>query len=279
MLNGTYELHRIRDGLWAVDEIGRTTMYIVEGSRKVLLLDTGLGLTDLKGLIAKNCGEKEIITVNTHAHGDHTSGNDRFDRVYVGRGDLEAAAAGLSEAEIASFREHFLDQSPYVSPEQSAAWHPRPARETLPLKDGDVLELGGVRLEVLETPGHTKGSICLFDRERGDLFTGDLVLTWGVWGHLPESASLENYGRSVHRLALLGNRVKEVFPAHGKADNPCRWPMWHLDPDILRVYDRGIRNILDRKLTGSPYSCFLGSGRTRSFEIGGITWREDRLTE
>jgi len=92
-----------------------------------------------------------------------------------------------------------------------------------------------------------------------------------------ESAVLSDYGASIHRLRELGGGIKEIFPSHGKIDNPYGWPIWHLDPHILAVYDDGIQSILKGKLKGEPYSCFLGDGKQVSFDIGGITYREDYL--
>ena len=58
--------------LWAINEIDKTVMYVINGTERALLLDTGLGLTDLKEEVLKLCGEKSLIVVNTHAHVDHS---------------------------------------------------------------------------------------------------------------------------------------------------------------------------------------------------------------
>ena len=73
--------------LWAINEIDKTVMYVINGTERALLLDTGLGLTDLKEEVLKLCGEKSLIVVNTHAHVDHNSGNYQFEEVCVGRYD------------------------------------------------------------------------------------------------------------------------------------------------------------------------------------------------
>ena len=86
------------------------------------------------------------------------------------------------------------------------------------LSDGDVIDLGeGVSLEVLHTPGHSPGGLCLFERQSRVLFTGDTVfkdsvgrtdLAGGDWEHLAES---------VGRLVGFAeeNGVKEFYPGHG----------------------------------------------------------------
>jgi glyoxylase-like metal-dependent hydrolase (beta-lactamase superfamily II) len=147
-------------------------------------VDTGFGLLDLKKLAGELCPGKELVVVNTHAHGDHNSGNGQFDRVFCGRMDEPSNRLPMDEAMRARFAEGFLTDNPLAAGADAAAWRPQPAGRTLPLADGDVIDLGGTRLTVLETPGHTIGSICLWDRDAGLLFTGDLALTWECGGSL-----------------------------------------------------------------------------------------------
>lgn len=274
--HGIAKVHAIQDNLWAIDEIGRTTMYVYAGKQRVLLLDTGFGLLDLKQLVSALCPDREIVVVNTHAHGDHSSGNGQFSCVHVGQRDLLAAEHSLTGRETELFREHFLTVSPLLNAEQVEKWQPRAAEQTCPLQDGDIIDLGGIVLEVLETPGHTVGSICLWDAQNGLLFTGDMALPWGAWGHLPESATLEEYGSSIRRLCELGSHIK-LLPAHGKEDNPLGWPMWHMNPCILEIYNEGIQAILSGDIVGQPYSCFLGDGRFVRFRIGGISYDPERM--
>lgn len=274
---GIATVYWVKENLWAVDEIGRTILYVYAGEEKALLLDTGFGLLDLKALVNGLCPGKEIIVVNTHAHGDHNSGNGQFERAYVGRGDLPDARMDMDKAMREQFCEHFLRHEEKLAQWNLSEWQPKAAAQTLPLADGDVIDLGGVQLEVLETPGHTVGSICLLDRKNGYLFTGDMALTWQVWGQLKNSASLKTYGESLHRLAQLAPAVREVFPAHGKPDNPFEWPEYHLDPDVLRVYDEGVQRILAGQLAGRPYTCFLGDGLCAMFPVGGMVYNPEKM--
>lgn len=272
---GLARVYWIRENLWAIDEIGRTIMYVYAGTRKVLLLDIGFGLIDLPALVGRLCPGKEIIVVNTHAHGDHISGNGQFRRVHVGRKDAQYARLAMDAETRKRFFEHFLQHEPKLAGRDLSAWRPRASEEVTEVKDGDLIDLGGVQLEVMETPGHTEGSICLFDRANGFLFTGDMVLTWQVWGQLKRSVSLREYGVSLHRLASL--TVKEVFPAHGKTDNPFGWPLYHIAPDALGIYDRGVQRILSGELMGKPYTCFLENGLCAMFPIGGMVYDPDRI--
>ncbi len=61
------QVHPIGERLWAIDEIGKTILYLYEGDERVLLVDTGFGLLDLKKLAGELCPGKELLVVNTHA--------------------------------------------------------------------------------------------------------------------------------------------------------------------------------------------------------------------
>ena len=79
------------------------------------------------------------------------------------------------------------------------------------LTDGDEIDLGGIVLRVIHTPGHSPGHICLWEAERGWLFTGDMVYKGIIYADFPSTdpmALLE----SVERIAGLS--IKRIFPAH-----------------------------------------------------------------
>ncbi len=272
------KVYRIKENLWAVDEIGRTTLYIYEGSERVLLLDTGFGLIDLKQLVGQLCPGKEMIVANTHAHGDHNSGNGQFNQVFVGRMDEPFSHAPLKADLLEKYKRNFFLESQRINDIRVIEnWNPQPCRNVIPLSDGDIIDLGGIKLDVLETPGHTVGSICLWDRANGYLFSGDMVLTWQVWGQLKRSSPLCVYEASIRRLAALEKQIKEVFPSHGKEDNPFHWPIYHLEPYVLSVYAAGIKAILSGELKGKPYHCFLDDGLCALFDIGGMVYDPERL--
>lgn len=86
-------------------------------------------------------------------------------------------------------------------PFDESAWHPGPAEKVIPLSDGEIIDIGGYQFTVIETPGHTLGSIALFEPKKRWLFTGDTVLTWEVWGQLGNSTALRIYAQSLEKLA------------------------------------------------------------------------------
>ncbi len=86
---------------------------------------------------------------------------------------------------------------------------------TMVLKDNDIIDIGGRSIQVLHTPGHSPGHICFFEKERGYLFTGDLVYKDTLFAYYP-STDPKAYLKSIERVATLP--VKKVFPAHHSLD-------------------------------------------------------------
>lgn len=267
-------VHQLQENLWALDEVEKTTLFLYRGRERALLLDTGFGLENLREIAESLCPGLPLVVVNTHAHGDHASGNNQFDRVYLGAMDEPAGSCLYTDKQRCA--ENFF-QIPMTQGLDLEAWHPGPCPHTLPLYDGDVIDLGGVRLRVLETPGHTVGSICLFDEDNGLLFTGDLVLTWQVWGQLSSSTSLSVYARTLRRLADLAPRVRKVLPAHGRKDNPYGFSPYVLPPEVLTIYAEGTENIVAHAPIGEPFHCFAGDGLCQLFQIGGMVYDPHRV--
>ncbi len=273
----------MRKNLWALDEVGKTIMYLINGKNKALLIDTGFGLSDLKKIIKKLCGEKEIIVVNSHGHIDHDSGNNQFPEVYVGRYDEPDTHSELSEEEKERVKNTFFQE--FFSQGGSIEnWNPGPAKRVLPIQEGDCFNLGDYCLKVLEIPGHSLGSIALYEEKERWLFTGDSMLTWEVWGQLDHSAALRIYGESMEKLAAIQDNISAVFPAHWEEKrNPGGLKAYELPPEVLSMYTEGIKKILEGKADSVDYP-FRRWNEVEGhmmkcvyFPIGGIAFDPDRI--
>jgi len=100
-----------------------------------------------------------------------------------------------------------------------------------------VLDLGGRRLEVLHTPGHSPDCICLVDHQNGLLFGGDTVNTGPVYAQYEES-SLSNFAESLARLAEMRSDLRRVFV--------CHYLRLENEPSLLSEMAAGFQRILDR---------------------------------
>ena len=77
---------------------------------------------------------------------------------------------------------------------------------------GEMLQIEGVNVEVIATPGHTNEHVCYFTSE-GDLFTGDTILGFGTTAIFPPDGHMGDYLRSLH--TLRAREPKRIYPAHG----------------------------------------------------------------
>lgn len=100
------------------------------------------------------------------------------------------------------------------------AWEPSLCIDGAPLRDGERVDVGGVSIEVIHTPGHSADSVCFVLRgdsdsdARGSALTGDTILGRGTTIIAEPDGSLGDYLRSLKNLADLGPGVR-VLPAHG----------------------------------------------------------------
>lgn len=162
---------------YQISEYGMDSLFWIEGDDKAILLDTGTGTFDIPGFIAANFGDKPYDVVLTHGHVDHAGGMFQFDKVYLHEADYELALGNTVE-ERKSYVEMMIGNSMglyALSPDMVIGGEDTKADapEFLPLNEGDVFDLGGRKLEVYFTPGHTAGSCSFLDRENRILFTGD----------------------------------------------------------------------------------------------------------
>ena len=258
-------------------------MYVINGTERALLLDTGLGLTDLKEEVLKLCGEKSLIVVNTHAHVDHNSGNHQFEEVCVGRYD-EPFSHQIVDQELREMSELMFFEIPEKEGFSFEMWNPGPARKICTVRDGDIFDLGDKKLRVLEVPSHTLGCIALFEEKKGWLFTGDIMLTWEVWGHLnpgksplAPSASLRVYYESLLKLKKIRKKVSSVFPAHVCEKEKDCYKKYALSPEIINIYCDGIEKIFSGEQKDEPYFHMVENGSVVKFTTGGIVYQKDRM--
>ncbi|HEX4038936.1 MAG TPA: MBL fold metallo-hydrolase [Acidobacteriaceae bacterium] len=171
-----------------------------------------MGIGDLKGLTAK-LTRLPIAVLNSHTHDDHAGDNWQFAAVYSmytdfsrhnALGSRDDAQAEIEPGEICGSLPAGFDARSYAT---------RPWRIASYVHDGEWIDLGGRRLQIVATPGHTPDAVALFDPGDGLLFTGDTYYPGTIWLYRPET-DLAAYGRSVRRLAALAPQVKLVLGSH-----------------------------------------------------------------
>jgi len=173
-----------------------------------ILIDTGCGLEEQKELLEdklKRCGsgfDKIKTIILTHCHFDHSNGARFFKKakIYIGYKDADALEKKDNETICSSY----FDQS-----------YSGRSDIHLLLKKGAILPLKhDFTVHVIETPGHTRGSICLYDKKRKTLFSGDTLFENGYGRVDLPGGCMEDMIESLQKLQKLD--IKIVYPGHGE---------------------------------------------------------------
>jgi glyoxylase-like metal-dependent hydrolase (beta-lactamase superfamily II) len=221
-----FEMRRVDDDitlLWEphVTPFLRCNIWHVRGRDRDLLIDTGMGLASLKAA-TRHLIDKPVIAVATHTHADHMGGHYEFDDCLVHRLEAEGLRApsgrntliaedfdpeDLRKLRIAGYAVEgaLIDALPHAGYDLRG-YRVRPARPTRLVEEGDVVDTGDRRFAVLHLPGHSPGSIGLWEAATGILFAGDAIYDGPLLDELPHS-DIAAYLRTMRRLRDLPVRV------------------------------------------------------------------------
>lgn len=205
-----------------VHELVAANMWLVRGRERDLLVDCGLGVASLRAAVDPLIvsGSDPVVVV-THAHLDHLGSAHEFPECWAHPAEPVANPPPGSLFGPTLARELGLDEAlppllisalPYPGYDP-AGYQLRPGVVARSLLDGDVVDPGGRPLTVLHLPGHSPGSIALFDRVDGTLFSGDVVYDDGALLDSLVGSDAAQYRSSLLRLRSLPVRV--VRPGHG----------------------------------------------------------------
>jgi glyoxylase-like metal-dependent hydrolase (beta-lactamase superfamily II) len=215
---GWFEIYQIRPRIFAIYEPGQfeeVISYLVVGDERALLFDTGLGIGSMREVVS-GLTELEPIVVNSHTHYDHVGGNHEFENVYGTATEYtRRSAEGRSREALAEFVGEGWIWKPTPPGFSKEAYRGEPFSIARTIEDGEVLDLGGRKLEVLLTPGHAPDALCLLDRENRLLFTGDTFYPAVLYAHLPGS-DYARYRATAGRLAGLQGEIDFLLPAHNE---------------------------------------------------------------
>ena len=223
------EVYQFRDNVYSIyqeslDGMGDVWSHLIIGPKKAMLIDTGFGIGDLKGLCSRLTGGMELIVVCTHAHFDHAYGNHQFGKVYC------------SEFEVPNMQKtldpHIWD---YLTDEKGqGVWCDFDVRDLIPyqeyeivgLPDHSTFDLGeGYLVELIHTGGHTPGHAMYLDHQSHILFAGDDA----CYGNLSvgacaptdpfyKYATVEAMRDRLQGIVNRGKEVEYIFPGHVAVD-------------------------------------------------------------
>lgn len=200
---GNGEIVEVRENIFQLR--GKCMAYLIKGRRKNLLIDTGVPgdadqLRDQLSRLGLDTNDVNMLVL-THEHMDHIGCATIF-------GNSTVVAAHVMAANKVGMQDEFVLMS------EGCKLDPESYHIDIRLHHGTSIDIGGFVLQVLHSPGHSSGSICLYEPELQILFTGDTIFANGVLGGIFPSGSISDYALTLKDLSKL--QVKELYPGHGK---------------------------------------------------------------
>lgn len=208
------QTNKLYENTWEFNE-GGVRFFLLAGAEKAALIDSGMSTKNAKQLAEEITG-LPLILINTHADVDHIGSNAQFDSFY------------MNPAECSN----------YYRSGRSGAF--------LPARDGDVIDLGGRPLKVIETPGHTPGSIALLDVLNRRIFTGDPIQDGRIF-MFGVQREMHAYISSLERLEKMTSEFDLIYPSHGSCP---------VLPDMISKLKADAVKILRKEVSGTPGEVF-----------------------
>lgn len=217
-----FTIDRMGDGVSLIAERGvvpwlKCNIWHVQGRDRDLVIDTGMGLSPLKAFVQKET-DRPLIAILTHAHFDHAAGLHAFEdrRAHPVEAEVMAAPDWKNTVYGGGWSADHLVH-PHVYPDfDPERYLVQPAPLTGYLDEGDVVDLGDRAFQILHLPGHSPGSIGLYETKSKTLFSGDAVYD----GDLLDSLELSDPALLLATLDRILKLAPEVihgghFPSFG----------------------------------------------------------------
>jgi glyoxylase-like metal-dependent hydrolase (beta-lactamase superfamily II) len=205
-----YDVARLSDHSYRVSELDRFLQYLVVGDDRALLVDAGIGVGDLRSLVA-DLIDVPVSLLLTHSHWDHIGAAAQFDDVSI----HERERGPDGRVGIDTLTDEFVDRPAQYAAEWQATGRDLPdgfdpetygiedATDVAAVTDGDTFDLGGRTLEVVHLSGHSPGHVAALDRQAGVLYGGDVIHEdHNLYVHFAD-CDLADYAASFERLCAL----------------------------------------------------------------------------
>ena len=255
--------YRVADGVTAIYEpyhFQEVISYLIEGNESALLLDSGMGIGNIRSLV-EFLTDKPVILVNSHSHFDHVGDNWRFP--YAHLLDIPEYVLRLESGNV--FQPDSCNRASSSLCLEGPPWfdlntyHTKPC-SVVPIEEGHCFDLGGMKLRVVATPGHTRDSIMLAEDASRLLFTGDTIYSAPMYAYIEGLDMIPIYQATVEKLAAEYSDYT-LFCSHNA-------PVW--EGSALKEIDDAFRSVLSGKAAWQYDSKTDGDNILYSFGDFGI---------
>ena len=214
-----YKAERVNEHLTCIRSLAGELMYLIEGDKESILIDTCAGIKGLRKLV-EELTDKPVTVLISHGHVDHAMGASEFEKVYLNIKDIGVYRSQCSLEERKGYVGACLGEAAKnISDTDYLICDP--GQNFLPLEDGMVFDLEPFHIECYELAGHTPGTMIFLIREMGILISGDACNT-ATFVFDGNSLPL-----SVYREKLIENRNRlqgkydRVFLMHHVMEADC----------------------------------------------------------
>lgn len=216
-MNNWFTVEKIDDKTFALSEYGHyeeTHCYLLIGEKYSALIDTGLGVSDIKSVVAE-LTELPVIVLTTHAHWDHIGGHKFFKNIAVHENEREWLSKKFP-LPLSVVKSNLL-KFPCDFPNDFKIENYRifQGEPQIIFRDSDIFDLGNRKIEVIHTPGHSPGHCCFYEMEMRYLYSGDLIYEGKLDCFYPTTDPLSFYN-SVKKVS--GYDIVKILPGHHKSD-------------------------------------------------------------
>lgn len=227
-----YTITEEADGIFAIWEPAGVSSTLIVGSASALLIDTGYGFADLRKAV-ESITDLPYQIVNTHCHLDHAGGDYLFDRpVYIHPFERSVYEHYQRTQKPLAIKLYLRDRKPDDLP-----WPEEFDREAyltykeipfIDLSDGQVFDCGNRKVTALYLPGHTRGSVVLYDDKTQSLLSGDDI-SYSLWIQFDHSENMFAFVKHLDRLKEYP--IRRIFSSHSRE----AWP-----PEIIDLLKQAI---------------------------------------
>ena len=178
-------------------------------TKEAVIIDPA-GEEDRLAALVKEQGVRVKFILNTHGHADHVLANEALKKMLS---EKKPVSVCMHEADDQFFSDYGIRKQ-----SEKELGLPPPGPADIKLKDGEVVEVGTLRIEVIHTPGHTPGSVCYL--VKGNLFTGDTLFVGAVGRTDLTGGSLDTLLASLEKRLIVLPGETVVWPGHDYGDTP-----------------------------------------------------------
>lgn len=218
-MNDWFTIERIDQETYAISEYKHyeeTHCYLLLGKTKAILIDTGLGVSNIKEIV-DSITSLPVQVLTTHVHWDHIGGHKYFKDFAVQEKEvdwieesfplsLSLVKQNLTSKPCQFPKEFSLDEYTIFQGTPTTIFH-----------DTDRIELDHRTIEVIHTPGHSPGHTCFYERDKKYLYTGDLVYKGCLDAFYPTTDPKLFY-ESIQKVKKLD--IEKILPGHHTLDVP-----------------------------------------------------------